>query len=102
MSVLALFASGFLAVYLLCIGPTARLDAKGITPPWLYETLYWPLVSFAQSSFGQFLLDSAGDDEGQRGTGYRVVVTPSKGFEFGKVEVLVVFDFDFLGLHAEA
>ena len=53
MSVLVLFVSGFLAIYLLCIGPTARLDAKGITPPRLYETLYWPLVSFAQSSLGQ-------------------------------------------------
>src|ERR1039458_5893432 len=56
----------------------------------------------AQSSFGQLLVDSAGDDQGQRGTGYRVMVAPGEGFEFGKIEVLVVFDFDFLGLHAEA
>jgi hypothetical protein len=52
-SILMLFVSGFAAVYLLGIGPAARLDAKGITPPWVYERVYWPLVSVAQSSFGQ-------------------------------------------------
>jgi hypothetical protein len=30
------------------------------------------------------------------------MVAPGEGFEFGKIEVLVVVDFDFLGLHAEA
>ena len=48
-----LFVSGFVAVYLLGIGPAARLDAKGITPPWVFVRVYWPLVSVAQSSFGQ-------------------------------------------------
>ncbi len=52
-SILVLIISASFSLYLLGIGPAARLDAKGITPPWIYETFYWPLVSFAQSSFGQ-------------------------------------------------
>lgn len=39
--------------YLLGIGPAARLDAAGVIPPQIYETLYFPLVSVAQSSLGQ-------------------------------------------------
>lgn len=49
----AALALGLIALYLVGIGPAARLDAKGVIPPQIYETFYWPLVSFAQSTFGQ-------------------------------------------------
>jgi hypothetical protein len=49
----ATLALGLIVLYLVGIGPAARLDAKRAIPPQIYETLYWPLVSFAQSTFGQ-------------------------------------------------
>src|SRR5215472_14033390 len=42
-------------LYFLSIGPAARLDAKGIIPPSIYETVYWPFVTFAHSSFCETL-----------------------------------------------
>ncbi len=53
-----------------------------------------------QSPLGQFLFDGAGDGERQHGARNRVMMAPREGLEFGEVEVLVVFDFDFLRLRA--